>query len=90
MATLFKTIDSCKQGKRINTLTGDTSNALHVTFLGMVDLIKTLLSSGHKYVLPGKIQCDRVGGEFGIRRQNNGGNYFILVEEVISIDVLNN
>ena len=54
---MFKTMDSCKQGKRINTLTGDTSNALHVTLLGMVDLIKTLLSS------------DRVEGEFGIYRQ---------------------
>ena len=82
MATMFKTTDSCKQGKQMNTLTGDTSNELHVTLLGMVDLIKTLLSSGHKYVLPEKIQSDRVGGEFGYRQ--NSGNYFILVEQVIS------
>ena len=37
----------------------------------MVDLIKTLLSSGHKYFLPGKIQSDRVEGEFGLYRQNS-------------------
>ena len=68
----------------MKALTGDTSNALHVTLLGMVDLIKTLLQHGHKYVLPGKIQSDRVEGEFGIYRQNSGGNYFISVDQVIS------
>ena len=62
------TTDSCKQGKRINTLTEYTTNALHVTLLEMVDLIKTFLSSGHKYVLSEKIQSDRVEGEFGIYR----------------------
>ena len=72
MATVFKLMDSSKQGQRVKALTGDTSNALHVTLLGMVDLIKTLLQHGHKYVLPGKIQSDRVEGEFGIYRQNSG------------------
>ena len=49
-----------------------------------MDLIKTLLQNGHKYVLPGKIQSNRVEGEFGIYRQNSGGNYFISVDQVIS------
>ena len=63
---------SCKQmvnsvlRHRIRGLTADTSNALHQTLNGFVDLTKTLLLSGFKYVLPGKIQSDRIEGEFGI------------------------
>ena len=33
----------------MKALTGDTSNALHVTLLGMVDLIKTLLQHGQRF-----------------------------------------
>ena len=42
------------------------------------------MQHGHKYVLPGKIQSDRVEGEFDIYRQNSVGNYFISVDQVIS------
>ena len=58
--------------------------ALHVTLLGIVDVTKTLLRLGFRYVPPGKIQSDRIEGEFGIYRQSAGGNYFISVEQVLS------
>ena len=71
--------------RRVRGLTGDTSNALHVTLLGLVDLIKVLLDK-HKYsyVLPGKFSSDRIEGEFGICRQSSGGNYLISAEQVIN------
>jgi hypothetical protein len=84
MATAFKIMDNSLRGKRVRGLTGDTSNALHQILIGMVDLVKTILASGHKYVLTGKIQSDRVEKEFGIYRQSSGGNYFISAEQVIS------
>ena len=39
---------------------------------------------GWTYVLPGKIQSDRLEGKFGIYRQASGGNYYISVEQVLS------
>ena len=50
---------------------------MHQTLLGIVALIKLKLDVGFSYVLPGKIQSDRLEGEFGIYRQNSGGNYCI-------------
>ena len=43
-----------------------------------------MLRFGCSYVLPGKIQSDRLEGEFGIYRGSSGGNYYISVEQVIS------
>ena len=85
MSKMFKEMDSSLRGQRIRGLTGDTSNALHVTLLGLVDLIKVLLDK-HKYsyVLPGKFSSDRIEGEFGICRQSSGGNYLISAEQVIN------
>ena len=51
MATIFKQMDNSVRGQRIRGLTGETSNALHQTLIGSVDLIKILLSQGHRYVL---------------------------------------
>ena len=72
------------RGQRIKDLTSETSNALHQTLVGIVDLIKTLLSQGHQYVLPGNISSDRTEGEFGIYRQSSGGNFLISAEQVFS------
>ena len=66
MATIFVQMDNSIKGSRIKGLTTETSNALHQTLVGIVDLIKTLLIRGYKYVLPGKISSDRTEGEFGI------------------------
>ena len=37
-----------------------------------------------KYVCPGKLQSDGIEGEFGVIRQESGGNYLISLEQVIS------
>ena len=78
-------MDNGPSGKRVKGLTNDTSNVLHMTLLGMIDLIKTLLLQGREYVLiTGHLQSDRIEAEFGIYRGNSGGNLHISVEQVIS------
>ena len=84
MATMFKQMDNSVRGKRVKGLTGETSNALHKTVVGIVELIKTLLSKGYSYVLPGKFSSDRIEGEFGICRQSSGGNFTISAEQVFN------
>ena len=59
-------------------------NAWHVSLLSLVDLTKSLLGSGMKYICLGKIQSDCIEGEFGVIRQLGGGNYLLSVEQVIS------
>ena len=82
VATMFKTMDNSPKGRRLHSLTGDTSNALHQTLLGLVALIKYKLGVGFKYVLPGNDQSDRLEAEFGIYRQSSGGNYCISTYQV--------
>jgi hypothetical protein len=84
MATMFKEMDNSVRGKRTKGLTGETSNALHKTLVGIVELIRTLLRKGYSYVLPGKISSDRLEGEFGICRQSSGGNFTISAEQVFN------
>ena len=66
IATSFKKMDNSFVGHRMRGLTVDTSNALHQTLNGIVELVKTLLScndvilSKENYILPGKIQSDRI------------------------------
>ena len=84
MAKMFKLMDASKKGDRIKCLTIDTANALHQTLHGIVQITKILLRAGYEYVLPGKIQSDRLEGEFGIYRGGSGGNYYISTEQVFS------
>ena len=77
-------MDNSVRGHRCRGLTCETSNALHRTLLGIVDLIKTMLYQGYEYVLPGKLSSDRAEGEFGIYRQSGGGNFLISAEQVFS------
>ena len=44
MATIFKQMDNSVRGYRVKGLTGETSNALHQTLFGTVNLIRTLLN----------------------------------------------
>ena len=83
-ATTFKRMDNSRKGRRLHSLTSDTSNALHQTLLGIVALIKLKLDVRFSYVLPSKIQSDRLEGEFGIYRQSSGGNYCISMYQVFS------
>ena len=59
VATTFKRMDNSPKGRRMHSLTADTSNALHRTLSGLVALIKYKLDVGYKYVLPGKDQSDK-------------------------------
>ena len=77
MGTSFKKMDNSVSGHRIRGLTSDTSNALHQTLNGFVELIKTLLLSNFIYVMSGHVQSDRMKGKFGIYRQGSGGNFLI-------------
>ena len=74
VATTFKRRDNSPKGRRLHSLTADTSNALHQTLSGLV--------AGFKNVLPGKDQSDRIEAEFGIYRQSSGGNYCISTYQV--------
>ena len=86
MATTFKEMDvySASSHSRVMGLTSDTSNALHLTLLGMCNIVNKLSSKGMKYILTGHIQSDRLEAEFGIYRQQSGGNYNISVQQVIN------
>ena len=84
MASSIKLMHSGKRGARVKGLTGDTANAFHRTLHAMVYIIKKLLDLGFDYVLPGKIQSDRLEGEFGIYRCSSGGDYFITCEQVVN------
>ena len=63
IAASLKLMDNSKQGQR--GLTVVTANAWHVSLLGLIDLTKSLLGSGMKYICLGKIQS-RIEGEFGV------------------------
>lgn len=69
---------------RRTMLTVDTSEALSLTFPGIVQLTKVLLKQGLSYVMLGEFQSDRVEGKFGFYRQRAGVNYFISVDRVLN------
>ena len=70
--------------KRIKCLTTDTSNALHQTCHGLVELAKFLLSNdSHSYVLLGKFTTVPIEQAFGKLREGSGGTYFINTQQVI-------
>ena len=70
-------MDCSFRGTRMLWFTSETSNALHQTLTGIVGLVKCLLDAGCKYVLSGKIQSDRLEGEFGIYRQSSGYSSYL-------------
>ena len=73
-ANWFLSIGKKAGGKRIRTLNKDTSNALHHTLNGLVELTKDLLMSPHqKYVMIGEFCSDPLEKEFGKLRQGSGG-----------------
>ena len=71
------------QGKRIKSITMDTSNALYQTCNGLVELSKHLLNNSHMYVLLGNFTTDPIERAFGKLRQGSGGTYFINTQQVI-------
>ena len=69
-------MDNSKRGQRVRVLSSQTANAWDVSLLGMVDLTKTLLALGMKYVSFGEIQSDGLEGEYGVIRQLAGTTIF--------------
>ena len=84
MGTSLKLVDASGKGKKVRCLTQETSNAWHVSFHRMLEIIQNLLQILVKYLCLGKIQSDRLEAEFGVIRQLIGGNYLITVEQVLS------
>ena len=86
LSHMFKEMDtySASSHTRVKGLTTDTSNALHITLLGICSVVQNLLAKGMKYVLTGQLQSDRIEAEFGIYRQQSGGNYNISVQQVVN------
>ena len=84
MATSLKLMDASKKGARVRCLTQETSDAWHCSLHGFVGVTKKLLVCGVKYVCPGKVQSDRLEGEFGVIRGMHGGDYLIAADQVLS------
>ena len=86
LARMFKEMDtySASSHTRVMGLTTNTSSALHITLNGICNVLQTLLRRGMKYVLTGHLQSDRIEAEFGIYRQQSGGNYNISVQQVVN------
>ena len=86
MAKKFAEMNTSSQYKsRIRCLTVDTSKALYLTLIGLVDMVKMLLVDKiFEYVLTGEFQNDRLEGEFGVMRQISGGKYYISYEQLLS------
>ena len=81
LAHMFKemnTYSASSHGREMGLMT-DTSNVLHITLLGICRVVQTLLAEGMKYVLARQLQSDRIEAEFGIYRQQSGGNYNIFL-----------
>ena len=64
--------------------TGNTANAFYRTLHDMIYIIKKLLDVGFDFVLPGKIQSDRLEGGFGNYRCSSSGNCFTTCEQVVN------
>ena len=82
MATEFRNMNTflTPYPTLVMTLTNDTSEARYLTLQGIVSITIILLEKGANYVLTGTFQSDRLEGEFGIYRQQSGGNQYISVE----------
>ena len=76
---------SASSHTRVMGVTTDTSSALHITLNGICNVVQTLLREGLKYVLTDHLQSDRIEAEFGIYRQQSGGNYNISVQQVVNV-----
>ena len=75
-------------GKRVQTLTKDTANALNWTCRCLIDLSKYLLETDtslkHDYVCLGFYQQDDLEKHFGHFRMSAGCNFFVTVQDVLS------
>ena len=71
------------QGKRVKSLTRDTSLAIQQTCNGIRELTEELLGNSHENVLLGEFTTDYLEAKFGEFRQGSGGAYFITVQNLL-------
>jgi hypothetical protein len=67
-ASMVAQMSGGKGNNRVASLTSETRDALSQTLRGLVHLWQEMLSIGHRYILTGIFQSDRLEGEFGIYR----------------------
>ena len=72
-----------QQGKRIKSLTRDTSIAVYHTCKGLIERSKKLVEMDNEYVLLGDVTTDDLENKFGSLRQDSGGIYFITVQNIL-------
>ena len=85
-------IKSRKTGKRLNDPDRNPFNSPNDKIFDFLrslarmfkEMDKYAASSHMKYVLTAHLQSDRIEAEFGIYRQQNGGNYNISVQQVVN------
>ena len=83
MSKMFEKMGKSSKGKRKQSLTKDTSNALAHTLNGLVELCRHQLSTTHDYVLFGVYSTDPLEKEFSKLRQGSGGTYFLSVQHIM-------
>ena len=67
----------------------DTRKVLHLTLHGLVDMAKMfLVDKNFDYILLGHFQSDPIEGEYGVSRQDSGGNFYISYEQTLSSMIL--
>ena len=80
---LFSSANSGYGSKRVRSLTHDTKNALVQTMTGLVAVSRYLINfAGFEYVLLGRIQSDRLEGEFAKYRSMTGSSCFMTAKDV--------
>ena len=84
LGTMVEQMRKPSNGKRVQCLTPDTSQAFAHTCRGLVDLSKTLLQrEEQEYVMLGDYTTDELEGEFIGFRQGFGGADFITVQNIV-------
>ena len=66
MTRSFRLMDASELRYRINSLTADTNNALHMTINGIIHLIRLLLQKNMSYVLTCEFLRDTVRFRQGV------------------------
>ena len=83
LANMVEKMAPDKQGQRIKHFTKDTSRAFSHTCRGMIQLVKHLLTTSHKYVCLGHFTSDPIEKAFGKLQQGSGGTFFINVQQIL-------
>jgi hypothetical protein len=84
LADMAENMRKTTKGKRVQSLTPDTSKAFAHTCRGMVDMSKTLLQrEEQEYVMLGDYTTDELEADFIGLRQGHGGAHFITHQNIV-------